>query len=107
MQKMRVRKHQVVLNRSVGGDTGIFVFLAIMRGTNGLIQGVGNAKLSLVLGILDGVVVRMGFSWLFGIFLNWGFFGFVLGYGLAPFGVAVPGLIYFFSGKWKTRKALV
>lgn len=84
-----------------------FVFLAIMRGTNGLIQGVGNAKLSLVLGILDGVVFRIGFSWLFGIFLNWGFFGFVLGYGLAPFGVAVPGLIYFFSGKWKTRKALV
>ena len=30
MQKMRVRNHQVVLNRSVGGDTGIFVFLAIM-----------------------------------------------------------------------------
>ena len=29
-QKMRVRNHQVVLNRSVGGDTGIFVFLAIM-----------------------------------------------------------------------------
>ncbi len=30
MQKMRVRNHQVVLNRSVGGDTGIIVFLAIM-----------------------------------------------------------------------------
>ena len=30
MQKMRVRKHQVVLNRSVGGDAGIFVFLIIM-----------------------------------------------------------------------------
>ena len=29
-QKMRVRNHQVVLNRSLGGDTGIFVFLAIM-----------------------------------------------------------------------------
>ncbi len=29
-QRMRVRKHRVVLNRSVGGDTGIFVFLAIM-----------------------------------------------------------------------------
>ena len=29
-QKMRVRNHQVVLNRSVGGDTGIFIFLAIM-----------------------------------------------------------------------------
>lgn len=30
MQKMRVRNHQVVLNRSVGGDAGIFIFLIIM-----------------------------------------------------------------------------
>lgn len=30
MQKMRVRNHQVVLNRSVGGDAGIFFFLALM-----------------------------------------------------------------------------
>ena len=30
MQKMRVRNHQVVLNRSVGGDAGIFTFLIIM-----------------------------------------------------------------------------
>lgn len=30
MQKMRVRKHQVVLNRSKGGDAGIFFFLIIM-----------------------------------------------------------------------------
>ena len=29
-QRMRVRKHKVVLNRSAGGDTGIFFFLAIM-----------------------------------------------------------------------------
>lgn len=29
-QKMRVRNHQVVLNRSVGGDAGIFLFLLIM-----------------------------------------------------------------------------
>ena len=30
MQKMRVRNHQVVLNRSVGGDAGIGAFLVIM-----------------------------------------------------------------------------
>ena len=30
VQKNRVRNHVVVLNRSVGGDTGIFVFLTIM-----------------------------------------------------------------------------
>lgn len=30
VKKLRVRKHAVVLNRSVGGDAGIFFFLAIM-----------------------------------------------------------------------------
>ena len=30
VKKLRTRKHTVVLNRSRGGDTGIFVFLAIM-----------------------------------------------------------------------------
>ena len=29
-KKLRVRKHAVVLNRSAGGDAGIFFFLAIM-----------------------------------------------------------------------------
>ena len=32
--------------------------------------------------------------------------GFVLGYGLAPYGCAIPGLIYFLSGKWEKRKTL-
>ena len=30
--------------------------------------------------------------------------GFVLGFGLAPYGVALPGLIYFLSGRWKTAR---
>ena len=30
MKKLRTRKHRVVLNRSVGGDTGITIVLAIM-----------------------------------------------------------------------------
>ena len=42
----------------------------------------------------------------FGIFLDWGFFGFVLGYGLAPYGYAIPSMLYFLSGKWQKRKAL-
>ena len=29
-QKMRVRKHEVVLNRSVGGDLGIYIFLILI-----------------------------------------------------------------------------
>ena len=73
----------------------MFPAMSIMRGSNAFIQGIGNAKLSMVLALLDGVVLRIGLSWLFGIVLDWGFFGFVLGYGLAPYGCAVPGMIYF------------
>ena len=75
--------------------------MAIMKGTNGLIQGIGNAKLSLIFGLLDAVVLRIGLSWLLGLEMGLGLFGFFLGYGLAAYGTAVPGLIYFISGKWK------
>lgn len=84
----------------------MFLAMAIMRGSNAFIQGIGNTKLSMVLSLLDGVVLRIGFSWLFGIVLNWGFYGFVLGYGLAPYGCGVPGMLYFLSGKWKKRRVL-
>ena len=84
----------------------IFPALAIMRGTGAFIQGIGNAKLSMLLAILDGVALRIGLSWLFGSLLGWGFFGMVLGYALAPYGCAIPGMLYFLSGKWKKRKIL-
>lgn len=90
----------------IKGILWMFPALAVMRGTGAFIQGIGNAKLSMVLAILDGVLLRIGLSWLFGIALNMEFFGFVLGYGLAPYGFAIPGLIYFLSGIWKKRKVL-
>ena len=84
----------------------MFPAFAIMRGSGAFIQGIGNARLSMILAILDGVALRIGLSWLFGIVFEWGFFGFVLGYGLAPYGYAIPSMIYFLAGKWKKRKAL-
>lgn len=84
----------------------MFPALAVMRGSSAFIQGIGNAKLSMVLALLDGVVLRIGLSWLFGIFLDWGFYGFVLGYGLAPYGCAIPGMLYFLSSVWKKRRVL-
>ena len=84
----------------------IFPALAVMRGTGAFIQGIGNAKMSMILALLDGVVLRIGLSWLFGIALGWGFYGFVLGYGLAAYGNAIPGTIYFLSGAWKKRRVL-
>ena len=84
----------------------MFPAFAVMRGSGAFIQGIGNARLSMSLAILDGVALRIGLSWFFGIFLGWGFFGFVLGYGLAPYGYAIPSMIYFLSGKWQKRLSL-
>ena len=84
----------------------MFPAFAVMRGSGAFVQGIGYAKLSMALAILDGVVLRIGLSWLFGIALGWGFFGFVLGYGLAPYGYAIPSMIYFLSGKWTKRRVL-
>lgn len=84
----------------------MFPAFSIMRGSGAFIQGIGAAKFSMILAILDGVVLRIGLSWLFGIALNMGFYGFVLGYGLAPYGFALPSMFYFLSGKWKKRKNL-
>ena len=84
----------------------MFIPFAIMRGTGAFVQGIGNVKFGMMLSILDGVALRIGFSWFFGIFLKFGFFGFVLGYALAPYGYAIPSLIYFLSGIWKKRRVL-
>ena len=84
----------------------MFPAFALMRGTGAFIQGIGNAKLGMVLSVLDGFALRIGLSWLFGIVLDFGFFGFVLGYALAPYGYAIPSLIYFLSGIWQRKKTL-
>ena len=84
----------------------MFPAFMLMRGSGAFIQGIGHAKLAMTLAILDGVVLRIGLSYLFGITLKLGFYGFVLGYALAPYGYAIPSMIYFISGKWKKRKTL-
>jgi len=84
----------------------MFPAFAVMRGSGAFIQGIGHTKLCMVLALLDGVVLRIGLSWLFGIFLGFGFYGFVLGYALAPYGYAVPSMIYFLTGRWKKRQSI-
>ena len=84
----------------------LFPPLVIMRGTQAFIQGTGNTKLGMVLSLLDGVILRIGLSWLLGGLMNLGFYGYVLGYALAPFGCAIPGFIYFISGVWEKQKTV-
>ena len=77
-----------------------------MSPCNSFVQGVGDAKFSLIVAIMDGFVARISFSVLLGIVLNMGLFGFFLGYNLATYVTAIPAAIYFFCGRWKKRALL-
>ena len=81
--------------------------LLIMKGTNGFVQGVGNAVFGLIIALLDGFVCRIFFSWLFGIHLNMGLTGMVLGYALATYSTALPNLFYFLFVPWHKRKTVI
>lgn len=77
--------------------------MVIMRGSNGFLQGIGNARISLIFALLDGFVFRILLSFIFGIVMGLGLYGFFLGYGLAAYGTGIPGAIYFLSGIWEKR----
>ena len=71
-----------------------------------LINGSGNAKLNLCVGLLDGVICRIGLAMLMGLVLEMGIMGFWLGNAFAGYVPFLIGGVYFLSGKWKTRKLI-
>ena len=75
--------------------------LCSMNAPYSLVSGVGFASFNLVVGLLDGVVARIGLSMLLGHFM--GLTGFWLGNGLAGFVTTILMGIYYLSGRWKTR----
>ena len=91
----------------VGGLLMHYPALLIMKGTNGFVQGIGNAMFGLIIALLDGLVCRIFFSWFFGIYLNMGLFGMVLGYALATYSTALPNLAYFIFVPWHKRKTVI
>ena len=72
-----------------------------------LINGVGNAKLNLSVGLLDGVVGRIGLAMLLGITAAMGIEGFWYGNVLAGYIPIIIGGVYYFFGNWKTQKLLI
>lgn len=84
----------------------LYIAFALMAPGNGLVAGVGNSVLNMVIAILDGVVARIALSFLFAFGLNMGLYGFFLGNSLAAFVSVIMGGAYWLSGKWKTRKSL-
>lgn len=68
---------------------------------NALLNGSGNYKINFVTAILDGIVMRIGLSVLFGLALGMKHYGFWLGDALAGFTPFLIGIVYYATGKWK------
>ena len=81
----------------------MFMSSAARSGMNALINGSGNYKVNFATAILDGIVNRIGLALLFGLALGMKHYGFWLGDALAGFTPFFIGIVFYFSGKWKTR----
>ena len=68
-----------------------------------LINGSGNARLNLIVGLLDGVICRVGMAMLMGLAMNMGIMGFWLGNAFAGYMPFLIGGVYFLTGRWKKR----
>ena len=85
----------------------VHLFLSALTSTQqSMVLGSGNAMLNFIIGIVDGVICKVGLGVLFAYVLGMGFKGFWWG---TAFSRLIPGLMclaYMLSGRWKTRKLL-
>ena len=84
-----------------------FLTFALMSPFNAVVNGLGHASLGFFIGMMDGVVTRIGLAVLLGITFNMGIMGFWLGSAAAGITAALIGGTYYYSGRWKKRKLLV
>ena len=82
----------------------IFFGSACRAPANAILNGSGNYRVNFVTAILDGIILRIGLSVLFGIVLKMEYMGFWLGDALAGFTPMVIGIVFYLSGKWKDSK---
>lgn len=84
----------------------VFLLSAWIAPYDAIIMGTGNSMLSFLGGVLDGIVFRICFSFLFAYAFNMGITGFMLGEALARLGPLSVGMIYYYTGAWKKKKIL-
>ena len=98
-------------DRAVLAESSILILPIILNfygaasrsGAFSIINGSGNARLNLLVALLDGMVSRVGFAALFGFALHMGCRGFWYGDALAGFMPFVIGLTFYLSGAWKKQ----
>jgi len=72
-----------------------------------LINGSGNSRLNLLVGLLDGLVCRIGLAYFMGVVIEMGIEGFWYGSSLAGYMPVIIGLIYYFSKTWRAKPRAV
>lgn len=84
-----------------------YLSAALLGGFGCMVNGSGFAAMGFLLGIMDGVVFRVGLSLMFLHVFHLAENSFFLGNALARMAPAIIAFLYFVSGKWRTRKLLV
>lgn len=84
------------------GVLGFFGF-ALRSPAIALCNGIGYARMNLILGILDGLVLRIGLTYLLGEVLGFGLQGFWIGSAVASMTFFFVMFPYYLSGRWKKR----
>lgn len=83
------------------------IFVAGLTGSfQSMVTGCGFVSLGFVLGILDGVISRIGFSLLFLHVFDMGVTSYFWGTAFSRTLTGVVVVAYFISGKWKNRRLL-
>ncbi|MBD5085695.1 MAG: MATE family efflux transporter [Clostridiales bacterium] len=78
-----------------------FFVSAVVSSYQSMVVGSGNAALNFIIGILDGVVCKIGLSILFATVWSMGVYGYFWGTALSRILPAAACMAYFYSGKWK------
>lgn len=79
----------------------------LMPACNALVSAQGFVQFSFVVAFLDAFAGRVLFCWLLGVVLDLGALGYFLGYSVGTYLTAIPVFVYYVSGWWKKRAALV
>lgn len=83
----------------------VILFLLAFVSSFGIITtGSGASGIAFCAGIMDGLVFRVTLSFILAYKFNMGMLGFFIGDVFARFGYISVNGIYYFSGKWESRK---
>ncbi len=83
-----------------------FYASAVVGSFQAMVTGCGFVELGFVLGVLDGIICKIGLSLFFASVLGMGYEGLWLGVACSRIPNIIITIGYYVSGKWKTKKLL-